>query len=241
MRNLILVILTISICSPLVYTQDLTVPNTILQELSDIVFIDDNEGKDTISFKVVFPDNYDSTMTYPVAICLSGGDQSEPIVNYCYAAWFRTKYFENFLMILPLNTTGMNLKDYSDKEVENIERLIKNNFNVSDENWIIAGTSNGGVACFNFIAKSPKLYQGVIVMPGAIDTKITVNSDWNHLKVILAYGENDSEKWIDAVKKTKKKIENNVSEVITVVLKGQGHILPIDFDLNQVYDKYFKN
>jgi len=241
MKNIILIILSITIGFSLVYGQEFSVPDSILQELKQVVLIDDNAKEDSLVFKIVFPANYDSTKTYSVALCLSGGNQTEPIANYCYAAWFKSNYFENYLTILPINTTGKNLKDYSEFEVKTIEKVVKSNFKVTDNNWIIAGTSNGGVAAFNFISISPELFEGAIVMPGIIDTNITANAEWNHLKIILAYGEKDSQRWIDAIKETELKIENQVGIIETIVLKGQGHILPIDFNINQVYDLYFKN
>lgn len=241
MKNILLTILLITIGYSFVNGQELSVPDSILQELTQVVLIDDNAKEDSLVFKIVFPANYDSTKTYPVALCLSGGNQIEPIVNYCYAAWFRSNYFKNYLTILPINTTGKNLKDYSKFEIQTIVKVVKNNFKVTNNKWIIAGTSNGGVAAFNFISVSPQLFEGVIVMPGIIDTNITANAQWNHLKVILAYGEKDSQEWKDAIKETEYKLKNQVSSVATIVLKGQGHILPIGFNMNQVYDLYFKN
>ena len=143
MKNIILIILSFTIGFSLVYGQELSVPDSILQELKEVVLIDDNAKEDTLVFKIVFPTNYDSTKTYSVVLCLSGGNQTEPIVNYCYAAWFRSNYFKSYLTILPINTTGKNLKDYSEFEVKAIERVVKSNFKVTDNNWIIAGTSNG--------------------------------------------------------------------------------------------------
>lgn len=241
MKNIILIILSITIGYSLVCGQELSVPDSILHELKEVVLIDDIAKEDSLVFKIVFPASYDSTKTYPVALCLSGGNQTEPIVNYCYAAWFRSNYFKNYLTILPINTIGKNLKDYSESEVKALERVVKSNFKVTENNWIIAGTSNGGVATFNFISISPELYEGAIVMPGIIDTNITANAQWNHLKVILAYGEKESQEWIDAIKETEYKLENQVGSAETIVLKGQGHILPLGFNINQVYDLYFKN
>lgn len=240
MKNILLTILSITIGYSLAYGQDLSVPDSILQELKEVVLIDDNAKEDSFVFKIVFPVNYDSTTTYPVVLCLSGGNQTESIVNYCYAAWFRSHYFKNYFTILPVNTSGKNLKDYSEFEVKALLRIVKSNFNVTDNNWIIAGTSNGGVATFNFISISPELFEGAIVMPGTIDSSIIVNAEWNHLKVILAYGEMDSQGWKDAIKETELKLESQGGSVESIILKGQGHILPIGFNINQVYDQYYK-
>ena len=240
MKNILLIIISITIGHSFAYSQKLSVSDSIMQELKKVVLVDKNAKEDSLVFKIVFPANYDSSKRYPVALCLSGGDQIESIVNYCYAAWFRSHYFKNYLTILPINTTGKNLKDYSDLEVKAMENVIKSNFKVTDKNWIVTGTSNGGVAAFNFISISPQLFEGAIVVPGALDTNIKANAKWNHLKIILAYGENDSQEWKDAIAETKFKLEDYVSSVKTLMLKGQGHILPLGFNIDQVYDLYFK-
>ena len=221
------------------YCQDLSVPDSILSELNTVRLINHDDQKDTLTFKIVFPKDYNATKNYPVLLCLSGGSQSEAIVDYCYAAWFKSAYFKNYLSILPVSKKGKNLRNASNKDILAIVNTIKNNYKTSNSNWIVAGTSNGGVASFEFAAVSPKLYGGIIVAPGVLDSNIVLNDDWKHLKIVLAYGEKDTEGWIENSLKTKKRMRPFVRRVSSIVLEGQGHILPIDFDIDKVYRAYF--
>ena len=239
MKNLIFIITIYFITPSCVFSQDLTVPETILNELEMIQLKSSTTGKDSILFKVIYPDNYNPKKKYRVFLCLSGGNQSEAIVNYCYAAWFRSNQFKDYFTILPISQKGKNLREYHSAEIQNIENTIKQNFKVTNCKWILAGTSNGGIATFNFISESPKLYEGAIVMPGTIDEKIELTNDWKHLKIVLVYGTKDSQKWIEESNKTEERIKSYINKVSSIELKDQGHILPIGYEISEVYDVYF--
>jgi predicted esterase len=163
------------------------------------------------------------------------------VVNYCYPAWFRSGYFKNYITVLPVvveehDTT--NIKDYSIERIENLLNVINETFPL-EEQWIIGGTSNGGVAAFNFVAAFPSRFEGIITAPGIISEDIIPNDEWSHLKVVMAYGDQDAVDWIKDVKSSAKRIKKIVKSLVVVPLKGQGHILPIKFNVDKMYDPYF--
>ncbi len=219
----------------LAFSQDLTVSEEILEKLETVVV---QTELDTFMFRVAYPDNYSEGKKYSALIGLSGGNQSEEIVNYCYAAWFKSGYFRDYVTILPVNVNKKNFRDYTTEDIERITETIREEFALKDQ-WILSGTSNGGVAAFNFIAAKPNLFSGVIVAPGIISEEITPSAEWSHLKVILAYGDKDDPTWIKASKESAKKIKKIVNSVKLVPLKNQGHILPISFNVDKMYDPYF--
>lgn len=239
MKNRILLSLFITIFTTVISAQSLTVADSILSEIQTKTIVDSNK-EDTLVFKIAYPTNYDSTKTYPVLLGLSGGNQNEAIVNYCYAAWFRSDYFHNHITIMPVNSKGKNLLHYTQEEIVNVLNAIKNNFQTTANNWIIVGTSNGGRATFNFIAQEPALFEGGILIPGSIGKTVEINKDWSHMKFVLAYGEKDSEGWIKGTEYTKEVLTKYTPKIETIVLKGQGHILPIEYNLDFVYQQYFQ-
>ena len=191
---------------------------------------------DTVELQIVFPKDYDSTTNYPVYLALSGGNQSIDIVNYCYAAWFESSYFNNSITILPIAKKNSNLKNYTTSEIDNILKSIALNFKVTDNSWILGGTSNGGRAAFNFLNLHPTLFNTVIVMPGIINKSNTINSNISHVRFLLAYGTNDDKDWIKGTKRSKRLLKNKAHSVKIIPLKGMGHIFPISFDVNLIYD-----
>lgn len=241
MKKQIFLFLVIVTTSTFLVAQNLSIPDSILQELQSEKVLDLNNPKAFFNFQIVYPEDYYATKTYPVLLGLSGGNQSVEIVNYCYAAWFKSDYFKNHITILPVNTNEKSLRNYSQTEICNMLSAIKNSFRVTNKNWIIVGTSNGGVATFNFVAADPTLFQGIIVIPGVVNGQVEINDSWKHLKIILAYGENDQDDWIKGTEKTKILLNEYVEDVNTIEMKGQGHILPLDFDIDFVYKTYFEN
>lgn len=239
MKSILLFLSILTLTTLQCFSQDLTVPEDILKELHLVTVPGTTETESAFAFKVVYPENYDPEKTYPVLLGLSGGGQSEKIVDYCYAAWFRSSYFKNHLSIFPISPEGKNLRTYSGEEITALVAAINRQYKVTPNNWIIVGTSNGGVATFNFLANSPERYAGAIVIPGVLREEVEINEQWKHLKVLLAYGEKDDANWIEHTKTTEERLTNRVSKVSSMVLEGQGHILPIDFDIDQVYKVYF--
>jgi len=236
MKNTLLLLVLFCFFPVNIWAQDLTVPPNILAELTSKTATTTAGER---LFKIVYPTNYDPVKKYPVLLGLSGGGQSEKVVNYCYAAWFRSDYFKEYLTILPVNTTQKNLKDYTKEDILQLLTVIETNFSVTDEPWLIAGTSNGGFATFNFLSARPSRFEGAIVIPGSIGEQVVINDAWKHLKVIVAYGDEDNESWIKSAATTSGKLTPHVKSVQTIVLKGQGHILPIDFDIDVIYSAYF--
>lgn len=217
--------------------QDLSVPDSIRKELKTVVLTGGNG--DALRVLVRYPDNYDPKKEYPVFLGISGGGQSEPVAAYCYAAWFRNLLFKDYLTIMPVNDKAGSFRDADKDAIADILAKIKEHFPVKEKDWLVAGTSNGGVATFSFVAAAPKLFKGVAVVPGALSDAIEVGEDWAHLTIVLAYGEDDAEDWINASKASGNKLEGKVKRVAVITLPGQGHMLPIGYDLTSVYQRLF--
>jgi len=236
MRSLILLLAIIGFQN--VWSQDLAVSEEILSELTTVQFEADTN---LYSFRVAYPANYDSEKEYKCFLGLSGGGQSMKIVNYCYAAWFRSGYFKDYITVLPVvdpadDTT--NFMDYGLERIKEILDVVNENFRVKPA-WLIAGTSNGGVAAFNFITAFHDRFEGLIVAPGKLSEDVEITEAWSHLKVVVAYGDQDSKSWIKASKTVAKRLKKVVSSVMLIPLKGQGHILPVTFNVDKMYDPYF--
>ena len=218
------------------FSQDLTVDEEILNELETVVI---ETELDTITLRVAYPDNFDKNASYKCLLGLSGGRQTMKIVNYCYAAWFRSGYFNDYITILPVvERDTIQFADYPQERIENMLSAINEHFRL-DEKWLIAGTSNGGDAAFQFVSVDPDRFEGIITAPGKITTSIMPNADWGHLKVVLCYGELDAKTWIKDVKLTHKELKKIVAQIKLIKLEGQGHILPIAFNADKMYDPYF--
>lgn len=217
-------------------SQNLKVSEEILDELKTVTL---HTELDTFTLQVKYPKGYNPEQSYNVFLGLSGGDQSLKVVNYCYAAWFRSGYFNDYITIMPVvDRDTINFKSFKNEEVEDLLNGISKEFNTKP-NWLIAGTSNGGEAALNFVEVDPYRFAGVIVAPGKLGDKIIPTETWQHLKVIFAYGEKDDKEWYASAKEDVKRLKKKVKEVHLIKMEGQGHILTIAYNADKLYDAYF--
>lgn len=220
------------------YAQKFEVPDSILIGVESRHF--DYTYTAKFNYKIVYPINYDSITSYKVLIGLSGGNANEQIVNYCYYTLFDSKYFENYITILPLGPSGRALSEMNSSEINLLIGDIMKNHKVTNKNWIIAGTSMGGLAAYNFASVRPELFEGIITFPGGLGTN-QVSDKWKNYKILLAGGEFDEAEWISLNNSTKSKLEGNVDSIEIFTLEGQGHIISPEYNIDEVYSKYFTN
>lgn len=190
-------------------------------------------------YKVVYPDNYDSTRKYPVYLALSGGHAYERIVDYCYYTTFRSWIIrEDYITVLPLSPEEKSLNDFSrDQIVKLLSGIIKNE-NVTEDGWLIGGTSLGGKAAFLYASIRPKMFTGILAMPGNLEFD-DIPPEWKGYHILLAYGSMESQDWIDLVIKTEIKLKGKVANIEKIVMEGQGHVLNPNYSINEIYRTYF--
>ncbi len=230
-----IILACISFCS---YGQNFQVPDSILNDVESRQFEYTHTAK--FNYKIVYPINYDHLTSYKVLIGLSGGNANEKIVNYCYYTLFDSKYFENYITILPLGPSGRPLAEMDSYEIDQLIADIIKNQKVTKSNWILAGTSMGGLAAYNFAAARPELFEGIITFPGGLGTN-EVSDKWKNYRIVLAGGELDEADWIRLNNETKSKLEGNVKSIEIFTIEGQGHIVSPDYDIDKVYSKYFNS
>ncbi len=225
-----------------VVAQKFDVPDSIKQEL-EMKTIKLEDGS-TIQYKVHYPPNFDSTKTYPAYLCLSGGDQGPLIVDYCYYAYFRTPQVNDYITILPiaqaLFSSKKNFRAYTNDEVKNLVQHIQKHEPLTDTGWLLGGSSNGGIGAFGFANAMPELFNGMIVMPGAINETMAANEKWKDYKVLIAVGSKDSAFWLQGTKRSQNTLKGNVKNVQWMLLNGEEHILTPEFDIEKIYTRYFQ-
>ena len=218
------------------FGQKFAVPDSILSDLESTQF--EYTFTAEFKYKVVYPVNYDSSKKYNVLLGLSGGNSNEQIVNFCYYTLFDSKYFDDYITILPLGPLGRSLADIDSTEINLLIEDVMKNHNVTDKNWIVAGTSMGGFAAFNFAFVRPELFDGIITFPGGLRTD-NISEEWSNYKILLAVGEFDEKDWTSLNEETEAKLKGKVKSVETLILEGQEHIISPEYDIDTVYSKYF--
>ena len=140
---------------------------------------------------------------------------------------------------MPINTEEESLRDYGNEEILEFYDMLIDHENVSKNKWILGGTSNGGVAAFNFLTAYSDFFEGAILMPGMISNKAIIPKYWSGLKIVLAYGEKD-EAWKKLSNEAFVHLNHTVKDVQLYEMKGQGHLVIPDYSIDNVYKQYFE-
>lgn len=225
-------------CMTISQAQEIDLPDSLFINLEKTEY----KINDTLrqEFYIEYPKEYNDSIKYPVFIGLAGGNQSQDFVLYCYVVYFNTSILDNYIKIFPIGVDSDGIMSSSKDYYMEFLQQIQNNQPCLPNDWIIAGTSNGGIAALEIVSVKPSLFKGIITMPGIIyGDNIFVNKNWNHLKVLLVYGENDSDGWIQGVYKTDSVFKDNSMLSKTLMLSEQGHILNIGYDINKIYIEFF--
>lgn len=195
----------------------------------------------TQEFYIEYPKGYNENKKYPVFIGLAGGNQSIPIVRYCYAAYFNSVKLNNYIKVIPIAYNKEGFLSYGKDYYISLIQSIEKNISCKSKNWLIGGTSNGGISAFRMVSINPSKFSGIAVMPGVIQgDNISVNKKWSHIKVLLAYGENDTEDWKNGIIETDSILKNNSVKTKVMMLPEQGHILELGYDIDSIYSIFFK-
>lgn len=231
-------IILFAIVAGTVQSQEVELPDSLFIKLVKMEYV----LNDTLNqeFYVEYPEDYKEDYEYPIFIGISGGNQSQDMVMYCYAIYFNTPLLKDYIKVFPIAVDQNGMMLSNSKYFEGVLQLIQNNNSCTADGWLIAGTSNGGIAALEMVTVNPSLFSGLITMPGIIyGDNINVTNDWAHIKALLAYGENDSEGWIHGVIKTDSVFKAHSMKTDTLKIQRQGHILEMGYDINVVYDEFF--
>lgn len=189
-----------------------------------------------LEYGIEYPKQFDKSQKYPILLCLTGGGFSLKLANYFNKVYTPDTTFKNYIKIYPINNSKNKVLSFSKKDWQAYMMALKNNEYGSDENWVISGASNGGIATFNLISATPQLFRGFIVIPGYIQNQ-PILEEWQDYTALIVYGSKDTY-WVKPSIQTYKKLKKHVSAIELMVLEGEGHVLPSDYDINPIYEKF---
>src|SRR5712691_6298943 len=166
----------------------------------------------TVQYKVVLPDGYDATKTYPGIIALGGGPQTMNTVNGILTRNFQAEadlFFEDGARIFP-----------------EFLKMILADYKIQDGKFHIAGPSNGGIASFHVAAANPQYFLSVTAFPGYMwePTPAKLNAIAK-MCVFMYVGENDEYRWHGEMQREAAFLRAKGTVARYTVEKGQPHRL----------------
>jgi dipeptidyl aminopeptidase/acylaminoacyl peptidase len=177
-----------------------------------------------LQYKVVLPNNYDATKSYPTVIAFPGGEQSMQTVDGTLERnWKDQAEKRGYIVVIPAAPNGRLFFEGGEKVFPEFFNKILSDYNVLDKKFHIAGVSNGGISAFHIAAMYPQYFWSVTGLPGFLPTSQHGNA-LSGLCIDMYAGELDPD-WAEQEAAEAEAFRAAGMKVEIAVEKGQGHVM----------------
>ena len=184
-------------------------------------------GDATVHYKVVLPDGYDATKTYPGIIAFGGGPQTMNTVDGILSRNFRAEAEKRgYIVVAPAAPDGDLFFEDGARIFPQFLKMILADYKIQDGKFHIAGPSNGGISAFHIAAANPQYFLSVTAFPGYMweptQAKLLAISK---MCVFMYVGENDEYRWHPEMQREAEFLRSKGTVARYTVEKGQPHRL----------------
>jgi poly(3-hydroxybutyrate) depolymerase len=184
-------------------------------------------GGVTVQYKVVLPNDYDSTKAYPGIIALGGGPQTMNTIEGTLNRNFRAEAEKRgYIVVGPAAPDGQLFFEGGARIFPAFLKMILAEYKIQDGKFHIAGPSNGGIAAFHVAAANPDYFLSVTAFPGFMwepnPAKLQAISK---MCVFMYVGETDEYMWHGEMKREAEFLRSKGTVANYTVEKGQPHRL----------------
>jgi len=179
-----------------------------------------------VTYKVVLPDGFDPSRTYPAVLVFTGGPQTLQIATSTVEAdWRREAERRGYIVISPASPNGELFFEGADRIFpEFLDRVLRD-YHVTNGTMHIAGHSNGGLSAFHVAARFPKYFTTVTGYPGLLDGPDTARADALKDKCLFMHvGDRDSG-WMSGMQDEARDLAKRGFRIRITVEKNQVHRL----------------
>ena len=176
----------------------------LVQPLRAEVLEKSKQLADTIvHYKVVLPNDYNPTKTYPVILAFGGGLQAMNTVDNILNRNFRAEAEKRgYIVVAPAAPDGDLFFEDGDRIFPEFLKVILADYKVQDSKFHIAGVSNGGIAALHVAAENPQYFLSVTAFPGYMWQPSSARLDRiSKMCVFMYVGEYDPYRWHNEMKR----------------------------------------
>src|SRR5712692_11101683 len=124
-------------------------------------------GKTTVHYKVVLPENFDSTKAYPGVLAFSGGPQTMTTVDGAISRnWREQAERRGYIVVIPGAPDDQLFFEEGARVFPEFLTRFLAEYKIQDNKLHIAGVSNGGISAFHIAASYPQYFLSVTGYPG---------------------------------------------------------------------------
>ena len=156
----------------------------------------------TVHYKVVLPNKYDASKTYPAILAFGGGPQTMNTVDRVLTSNLRDEAEKRgYIVIAPAApSTGLFFEGGA-RIFPEFLKMILADYKIQGGKFHITGPSNGGIAAFHLAAANPQYFLSVTAFPGYMWEPTTAKLlAIPRLCVFMYVGEVDEYKWHDEMR-----------------------------------------
>jgi len=180
-----------------------------------------------VQYKVVLPNGYDATKSYPAILVFGGGPQTMNTVDGALDRNFRTEAEKRGYIVVGVAAPGGDLFFQGGERIfpQFLDKLLTD-YKVRDNKFHVAGPSNGGIASLHVAAANPKYFMSVTAFPGymwrATEAKLRSIAG---ICMFTYVGETDEYQWHEEMKREAEFLNSIGTVARYTVEKGQPHRL----------------
>ena len=180
-----------------------------------------------VHYKVVLPNGFDRTRTYPGILAFGGGPQTMNTVDSVLDRNLRAEAERRgYIVIAPAAPDGGLFFEEGARIFPEFLKLILAEYRIEGGRFHIAGPSNGGIAAFHVAAAFPQYFRSVTAFPGYMwqpsQARLLAIAQ---MCVFMYVGENDQYRWHDEMKREAEFLRSRGDVAQYTVEKGQPHRL----------------
>jgi poly(3-hydroxybutyrate) depolymerase len=121
----------------------------------------------TVHYKTVLPNGYDPAKAYPAILAFGGGPQTMNTVDSTLNRNFRAEAEKRgYLVFAPAAPGGELFFENGGRIFPEFLKMILVDYKIRNNNFHIAGPSNGGIAALHIAALQPQYFASVTAFPG---------------------------------------------------------------------------
>jgi poly(3-hydroxybutyrate) depolymerase len=179
----------------------------------------------TVHYKVVLPDGYEPTKTYPAILALGGGPQTMNTVDTILNRNFRSEAEKRgYIVVAPAAPDGHLFFEDGARIFPEFLKTILAGYKIKDGKFHIAGVSNGGIAALHVAAGNPQYFLSVTAFPGYMWEPSTAKLQAIAKMCVFMYvGELDPYMWHNEMKREAEFLRAKGTLARYSVEKGQPH------------------
>ena len=184
-----------------------------------------------VRYRIILPDNYDPSQTYPTVLQFPGGSQSWNIVaGSTDADWREKAERDGYIVISPSAPNGQLFFQGGDRIFPEFLDYIRDTYPVAGNKLHVTGISNGGLSAFHVASLYPDYFTSVTGYPGLLNG--ASNERLEAIRPLCIYmhvGDRDSS-WRSAMQNQSQALQESGYNISFNVEADQNHVLDVRKD-----------